>query len=175
MSKNEVINITLKTNMDIGDIKSKTSAIQGTLSKLKLSDSMSGKFDKLFSGLDTELSKVQEKMNSAFKTKSDVTGFEKSVNKVASMFTELNQEISKIGDKDLRKSLTLDTTEIQRAKERVSELQKEISKKIDASGFKEVEKAINDMASKSKFKTDFGTAFKLGDVEGAKTALGGLL
>jgi hypothetical protein len=62
-------------------------------------------------------------MSSTFKSKGDITSFEKSVDSVTNMFNQLNIEIGKISDKDLRNSLRLDTTEIVNAKQKVAELQ----------------------------------------------------
>jgi len=88
-SKETIIKATVQVGMDISDVQSNAKAIQNTLKNFKMPTGLEEQFEKTFKGLEAEITKVQTLMQSGFKTKSDVTGFEKSKKNINNLYNTL--------------------------------------------------------------------------------------
>ena len=108
MSSNNVINMTVRANMDVSQMSNGITQMQGILQKLKLPDEMKKNFTSLFSTATSELEKYQSKLNSGFKTKGDITGLEKSTKTLNSLFSQIESEWNKLQGIDLSKVMKLD-------------------------------------------------------------------
>ena len=70
------INILLRTDMDIGNAAKEADKLRQVFSKISLPAENETKINKLFSSLNDEIIKYQNKLKSGFKTKTDITGLE---------------------------------------------------------------------------------------------------
>lgn len=176
MANSRDFQINFIANMDISSINANVGKLQNALSKLKLSDTMSNNFRNLFNSLNSELTKFETKSQSSFNKASDVSALERSGERITTIFNQIQKEMSKIDNKDLSNSFTIDTNKIQQAKDIITELQNQIKQKVNTSGFSEVTKAVNELntVSKSKNIQAFFDAFKVGDLTAASTALDNL-
>lgn len=178
MANAEDLVINLKAVMDVSDIKANVGQIQNALGKLKLPDTLKGNFSKIFGDLDSELSKVQSKLQNGMNKKADFGGLEKSIEKVSEYFTQLNSQIDKIDNKDLRNSLNLDIEPIRKANQEIQNLTKQIDSKISTAGIEKVNQVFDELfnkVTKSKALGSFQEAFKAGDINEAKDALQSLI
>jgi TP901 family phage tail tape measure protein len=105
MSKN-VVDMTLRANMDLSNISSEISQIQGYLKKLALSPETKRSFDNLFDEAIGDLEKLQKRIDKGFKTKGDVTGFEKASSSLEASFKKIENKLFKLynlSDKEIFK------------------------------------------------------------------------
>ena len=105
MSKN-VVDMTLRANMDLSNITSDISQIQNYLKKISLSPETKRSFDNLFDEATSDLEKIQKRIDKGFKTKGDVIGFEKAASGIDATFKKIENKLFKIynlSDKDLFK------------------------------------------------------------------------
>lgn len=176
MANSRDFQINFIANMDISSINTNVGKLQNALSKLKLSDTMSNNFRNLFNSLNSELNKFETKSQSSFNKASDVSALERSGERITTIFNQIQKEMSKIDNKDLSNSFTIDTNKIQQAKDIITELQNQIKQKVNTSGFSEVTKAVNELntVSRSKNIQAFFDAFKVGDLTAAGIALNNL-
>ena len=107
MSKN-VVDMTLRANMDVSQISSGISQIQGVLKTLKLPAEMQKQFNQLLGNATSDLEKYQQKLNSGFKTKGDITGIEKAGNALKASISKIENEWSKLQEMDMTKLARLD-------------------------------------------------------------------
>jgi TP901 family phage tail tape measure protein len=176
MANSRDFQINFIANIDISNINANVGKLQNALSKLKLSDTMSNNFRNLFNSLNSELTKFETKSQSSFNKASDVSALEKSGERITTIFNQIQKEMSKIDNKDLSNSFTIDTSKIQQVKDTIAELQNQIKQKVNTSGFSEVTKAVNELntVSRSKNIQAFFDSFKAGDLTAAGTALNNL-
>ena len=105
MSKN-VVDVKLRASMELGEVSSGISQIQNQLKTLKLSPEVKRSFDQLFDEANADLDKVDKKLKSGFKTKGDITGFEKASSSLMSSFSKIENKLFKLynlSEKDLIK------------------------------------------------------------------------
>ena len=106
MSNKNVIDMTIRANMDISNIGSDISQIQNFLKKVKLSPEAKRSFDNLFDEAITDLEKIQKRIDKGFKTKGDITGFEKVSSGLDATFKKIENKLFKLynlSDKELFK------------------------------------------------------------------------
>lgn len=140
MSKN-VVDMTLRANMDLSQVSSGLNQMQGILKQLKLSPTLKKEFDSLFSTAVADLEKYQAKLQSGFKTKGDITGFEKIAQSLQGSLSSLEKEWSKLQAMDLGEITRLDSNTINQIKQieetfkRItSELQTRLTPQIEQVG-----------------------------------------
>lgn len=105
MSKN-VVDMTLRANMDLSNIASDVSQIQSYLKKLSLTPETKRSFDNLFDEALADLDKLQKKIDKGFKTKGDITGFEKASSSLEASFKKIENKLFKLyslSDKEIFK------------------------------------------------------------------------
>ena len=105
MSK-KVVDMTLRANMDLSNIASDVSQIQNYLKKLGLSPDAKRSFDNLFDEALSDLDKLQKKIDKGFKTKGDITGFEKASSSLEASFKKIENKLFKLynlSDKEIFK------------------------------------------------------------------------
>ena len=140
MSKN-VVDMTLRANMDLSQVSSGLNQMQGILKQLKLSPTLKKEFDSLFSTAVADLEKYQAKLQSGFKTKGDITGFEKIAQSLQGSLSSLEKEWSKLQAMDLGEITRLDSNTVNQIKQieetfkRItSELQTRLTPQIEQVG-----------------------------------------
>ena len=177
MANSTTFNIILKGIADFKDVASNISVIQKNLNQLKLPTDLKTKFAGIFSDLEKEAAKYQKYLDSGFKTKGDVTGLEKTGNRIKSLFESLASTMQKISPDMLKDSFNFDTKSFDDLNQKIQQTKKEIQDLANQKGVTEalkgMEDAINGMSkiSKSKSIGAFTDAFKAGDIENARVAL----
>ena len=180
MAQNEIL-LRLKGTSDFSDIQSDVAALQKHFSKLNLPKNVTKNLENNFDKLDKELQKFQEHMNSGFKTKSDVTGLEKSGQKIIQIFNTIESTIDGIDTSDLKKAFQIDTSKLDKAQQDVKDIKTEIKNKLklqletDNSGKKirDFQSLLNNLykTSKTKKLDVLRGAVESGDIQQIKEAV----
>ena len=177
MANSTTFNIILKGIADFKDVASNIDMIQKNLNQLKLPADLKSKFTGIFSDLEKESAKYQKYLDSGFKTKGDVTGLEKTGNRIKSLFESLASTMQKISPDILKDSFVFDTKQfddltqgIQRVKQEMESLANEGKMSQAFDGMQNALKELSKM-SKSNAISGFADAFKKGNIEGAEQAL----
>ena len=163
MSKN-VVDMTLRANMDLSQVSSGLSQMQGILKQLKLSPTLKKEFDSLFSTAAADLEKYQAKLQSGFKTKGDITGFEKVAQGLEKSLDKIGVAWSKLQEKDLSKLVKLDSSAIEKIQQ-IDNKFKELEKTLKGSttnSLKTIVEQINSLSTKTSKQAGLGIAEALG-------------
>lgn len=150
---NKTFNITGKINLDISKVQSQMSNMQKTLSNLKLPKDMSTKFSDIFTKLNSELANYQERLNKGFKTKSDVTGLEKTGNIITNTLKSLDKEWSKLSKLNLSEIVKLnpdDAKRVQEIDEQIKLLSQNVAK-VSVGNLQKFEKAVEKISTKKTY------------------------
>lgn len=167
MAGKNVIDMTLRANMDLSQVSSGLNQMQGILKQLKLTPTLKKDFDSLFSTAVADLEKYQAKLQSGFKTKGDITGFEKIAQGLEKSLDKIGVAWSKLQEKDLSKLVKLDSSSIERIQQfdnKFKELEKTLKGNITES-LKTVIGQINSLTTKTSKQTGLGIAEALGTGE----------
>lgn len=170
------IKLVIDPIMEVGDIKSAVTQIQSYFNKMNLSQSLKKDTDGIFKELIGEAENFEKKSKEAFKTTGEVASFEKTAEKINSLFERLNSTMEKLGGENLDKLFKIDDSRITSLNNEIAELQKKISN-ISSTEIKNVSTAISEMrnVSKSASISTFFDSFKAGDMESASNSLKSLI
>ena len=173
MANSTTIQLNIKTVADISDVKHNVGEIQKAINSLKLSPELKASFDKVFSDVAKQADKAMSMKEAGFKNKGEAAAYEKTIDSINRLLIQLDSNLGKISEKDLKRSLTIDSEKLKHAQQAIHDIQQELSKRIDASGLKAVTDAADKMSklSKSGGIQEFVDAFTKGDFEGAQAAL----
>ena len=177
MANSTTFNIVLKGIADFKDVASNISTIQKNLNQLKLPTDLKTKFTGIFSELEKESTKYQKYLDSGFKTKGDVTGLEKTGNRIKSLFESLASTMQKINPDMLKNSFNFDTKQFDDLTQKIQKAKQEMQNLMAGNElqghFQTITDSIKGISnlSKSKAITQFSEAFKVGDLETASQAL----
>ena len=177
MANAKTIEIILKTIGDFSDVTSNISTVQKSLNQLKLPTDLKTKFTGIFADLEKETNKYQKHLASGFKTKGDVTGLEKTGNRIKSLFESLHSTMQKINPDILKNSFNFDTSELDDLNKKIEQTREKIQSIVKEKGmeqaFSGVEKAVEKLngLSKSKSIENFLGSFKAGNIDAARIAL----
>ena len=168
MADSRTIQINLKAVSDFNDVVSNAKQIQNALNKLKIPDNLRANFTKIFGDIEKYSEKAAQSMANGFKTKGDVSSFEKSVNGVNASFERLIQTVAKIDKEGLgfgsyEGQIKQLEVEIQGLNKQLGEMASKYSKAVN-----EVTKPAS---SKSGAWEEFKQAFNIQDVEAMEKAL----
>lgn len=178
MKAHEIL-MQLKAVSDFSDVQKNVDLMQKALAKLKLPDDFKKNFENIFSDLEKEAIKYQRFLDSGLKTKGDITGLEKSGERISNLFNRIHKEINKISDSEIDKIFKVDDDEVKKAQEKIKTIEKQIAEALNAGGkgnsiFSNLSKEIDNLrglGSKSKFYEVFEKTLKSGNIEGASKAL----
>lgn len=154
MGKNNVVDMTIRANMELDNISSEVAQVQKVLSKMKIGPELKRSFDQMFEGVTKEIEKVEKSLSNGFKTKGDVTGFEKSSSNLLNSLNKIETKLFKLynlSDKDLLKldpTLDKDIKEIEKKFANMSEDFPDNIKK----GLKDVGKHVNELVKDTQKK-----------------------
>ena len=130
MARQETVSVQFKAGMSITEIQQQLKILQNNLNNLIIKDArLKNEFTSLFNELEKEFKHYQELVQNGFKTKADVTGFDKSVKQISSLMNRLVGTFDSVDNIDLNKIFYLDsntTKKIDRLRQRVKELNDEI-------------------------------------------------
>ena len=177
MANSKTIEIVLKAIGDFSDVKNNIGIIQKSLNQLKLSPDLKQKFSNIFIDLEKQTQKYQEYLNSGFKTKSDVTGLEKTGNRINQLLSQLQASMNKIDPSILQQSFNIDTTKITELNNQLKQYEAQLAAISKSEGYTkqtaEIDKIIDKMSelSKSKYLSEIGSNIKTGKIDEARLAL----
>ena len=181
MANAKTIEIILKAIGDFGDVKGNIDVIQKSLNQLKLNPQLKQNFSNIFADLQKQTAKYQDYLNSGFKTKGDVTGLEKTGNKINALLNQLQTNMNKIDPSVLKESFKIDTTQFEELNNKLKETQNTINQITSSDKFKGLTGQVDGVVSKlntlskSKAITQFQESFKTGKIEETKIALDKLI
>ena len=170
----KVLRLNIKAISDFSDVQNNVQNIQQYLSKLKLPTNLKSNFAGIFGDLEKEMAKYQKALDSGFKTKGDITGFEKNGERISSLLNRLQKEMGKISSSSLNDAFAdINLKALEEAENKVKNLGQQLKDAIkNASGFSNINKEIDDAFSKmgkskevDTLKTKLKEAFATNDVE----------
>lgn len=173
---NATMQLHIKTISDFSDVQSNVQNIQQYLNKLKLPDTIKGNFAGIFGNLEKEMAKYQKTLDSGFKTKGDITGFEKSGERISALLGRLQGEMGKLSPEILQKAFAgVDISGLKEAEQKVINLQQQLNNLISKTDLSKLPKEFASIGAavdgtlakmgKSKDLTAFKEAFQTGDIE----------
>ena len=177
MANSKTFEIILKAIGDFSDVKNNIGIIQKSLNQLKLSPDLKQKFSNIFADLEKQTQKYQEYLNSGFKTKGDVTGLEKTGNRINQLLSQLQAGMNKIDPSILQQSFNIDTTKITELNKQLEQYEAKLAAISKSEGYTkqtaEIDKIIGKMSelSKSKYLSEIGSNIKTGNIDEARLAL----
>ena len=181
MANAKTIEFILKAISDFGDVKGNIDTIQKSLNQLKLNPQLKQNFSNIFADLQKQTAKYQDYLNSGFKTKGDVTGLEKTGNKINALLNQLQTNMNKIDPSVLKESFEIDTTQFEELNKQLKETQNNINQITSSDKFKSLTGQVDGVVSKlntlskSKAISQFQESFKTGNIEQTKIALDKLI
>ena len=166
----KTIQVTLKTVADIKDVTSNVAQLQKALSGLSLSKGLEGQFTKLFTNVERNAEKASTVLAAGFKSKGDVTAYEKATNLIVEDMKKISQLMGQIDTSKL--NFQIDTSKSKALTEDIARLKQEIDA-IRTQNLTELQKLVNNKPSGAKAWDDFFNAFQRGDegIEVAEKAL----
>lgn len=177
MANSKTFEIILKAIGDFSDVKNNIGVIQKSLNQLKLSPDLKQKFSNIFADLEKQTQKYQEYLNSGFKTKGDVTGLEKTGNRINQLLSQLQAGMNKIDPSILQQSFNIDTTKITELNNQLEQYKAKLTAISNSKEYteqaNEIDKIIGKMSelSKSKYLSEIGSNIKTGNIDEARLAL----
>ena len=177
MANARTIEFILKAIGDFGDVKGNIDTIQKSLNQLKLNPQLKQNFSNIFADLQKQTAKYQDYLNSGFKTKGDVTGLEKTGNKINALLNQLQTNMNKIDPSVLKESFEIDTTQFEELNKQIKEAQSSIEQITSSDNFKVLTGQVNGVVkefnklTKSKALTQFQESFEKGNIDQAREAL----
>lgn len=133
MATKHKIELITTFSSDISGLNQGLDKVQAKLKNLDLGDSMNSQLSKLVTNLSKELGSFEQRISRGLSTKSDVTGLERSLQKIQGYYTQLQNQINKLDNKALAKLLPDSTLKnIETATKAFAKL-KEEQKKIASS------------------------------------------
>lgn len=166
----KTIQVTLKTVADIKDITNNAAQIQKALSGLTLPKGLESQFTKLFTNVEQNAEKASKVFAAGFKSKGDVTAYEKATNLIVEDMKRISQLMGQIDTSKL--NFQIDTSKSKALTEDIARLKQEIDS-IRTQNLTELQRLINDKPSGAKAWDEFFIAFQRGDegIEDAEKAL----
>lgn len=152
MADNRTLTYTVKAVADISDVQSNVQNLKKILGQLKLPDTMAAGFEKSFAQIEKDVEKVQVQMAKGFKTKGDVSNFERAMASIVTQIQNIGTKIKGIDTKKLKgvtnfdiKGLEAINTEIDTLRKKINQIEKNpVSIKTDVSkSFAELNQIMN--------------------------------
>lgn len=169
MADSRTITINLKAVSDFNDVLSNAKQIQTALSKIKVPENLKGAFDKIFSDIEKHSTKAAETMANGFKTKGDISSFQKNINGINTAYDKLYQTITKIDGTKL--GFGSYEGEIKSLSAQIEGLQTKMANFANTYSKAVKDATVPPSGSKSQAWGQFAEAFETKDIEAAEKAL----
>ena len=175
--------INIKALFDTSEVASGAKEIQNLFKSIKVPANLQSDFQKAFSNLESAASKVQQKYQQGFNTKSDVIGFDKAFKEAENAAKQYQAVVQKIQDElgdsvDLSKIIKWDDSTLNKLKSIETQINAlKASLKFDNSNtdLAKIETILGKITSKGEKTTQWVESFKQalssGDLEQAGEAL----
>lgn len=163
----------IKAILETNDIKSNAKQIQNALTGIKLPKGMKSQFLSLFDELDQSVDSFQSKLNQGFKKGSDITALKKNADQISKVYQSIIRNVEKMGEGGVKTLVKFDTQEIEEAKRKITDLQNQLRKEVEASGLDKVTETMKKLKTVSKNQNldGFFKAFNSGDLQTAQKHL----
>lgn len=169
MADSRTITINLKAVSDFNDVVNNAKQIQTALSKIKVPENLKGAFDKIFSDIEKHSTKAAETMANGFKTKGDISSFQKNINGINTAYDKLYQTITKIDGTKL--GFGSYEGEIKSLSAQIEGLQTKMANFANTYSKAVKDATVPPSGSKSQAWGQFAEAFETKDIEAAEKAL----
>lgn len=170
----QTIEAMLKMLMDVSNPTSAIGKIQKQLNNLKLPNDLNESFKDSFKELENSVSEVQNRLKAGFKTKSDVSGLEKSFKRVDKAVSDIITNYNKIDSDVLKKSIDISGLEkFKTISQTIQNYTKELDNIKGSKAFDNIIKQAERLGQLTKANAlrDFFDNLKAGNVEGMSKAL----
>ena len=183
MGNSTTATINIKAVFDNSDVVKGAQQIQNAFKNIKVSDTLQSDFNKAFSNLENSVNKVQQKYEQGFKTKGDVSSYEKAFKEMENAATQYEKVVQRIQTEvgssvDLSKLIKWDDSTLGKLKEvenEIARLKQQLQFNTNSSALSKVEQALSGIKSTAPATSaaieKFKTALSDGDLEGASEAL----
>ena len=168
MADSRTIQINLKAVSDFSDVLNNAKQIQNALSGLKLPKNLEAQFQNLFSNLEKNGKKAADTLTNGFKTKGDVSGFEKASNQVVNDWKRIGQLISSIDVSKL--NFSVDSGKAKELSKAIEQI-KTVIDSIQTENLTKVQQVASEPPSSAKAWKEFFEAFKENRFDDAEKAL----
>ena len=180
---NQNLTINIKALFDASQVTSGAKQIQDIFKNIKLPNNLQSDFQKAFSGLENSVSKVQQKYEQGFKTKGDVSSFEKSFKEMENAAAQYEKVIQRIQAEvgtsvDLSKLIKWDDSTLSKLKtveDEIKRIKSTLQFNVVDGPFSKIEKALSGITSTAPKTTEavnnFKNALTDGDLQGAEEQL----
>ena len=180
---NQNFTINIKALFDASQVTSGAKQIQDIFKNIKLPNNLQSDFQKAFSGLENSVSKVQQKYEQGFKTKGDVSSFEKSFKEMENAAAQYEKVIQRIQAEvgtsvDLSKLIKWDDSTLSKLKtveDEIKRIKSTLQFNVVDGPFSKIEKALSGITSTAPKTTEavnnFKNALTDGDLQGAEEQL----
>ena len=118
------VTLTLKTIADISDVTQRAKDIQAALNKIQLPQKLKTSFETTFGNLYKEVEKASAELKNGFKTKGDVTKYERTIESINTLLTRLYTNIQNIDATKV--SVEIDSKQLQEANKRINDLNQQL-------------------------------------------------
>lgn len=108
MADSKVIEVTLRAVADMKDVASNVEQIKKGLSGLVLPKGLESQFTRLFSNLESNIEKANNKLAAGFKSKGDASSYEKITNQIVNDLTNMSQLMGRIDTSKLNFQVNAD-------------------------------------------------------------------
>ena len=114
------VTLTLKTIADISDVTQRAKDIQAALNKIQLPQKLKTSFETTFGNLYKEVEKASAELKNGFKTKGDVTKYERTIETINTLLTKLYTNIQNIDATKL--DINVNTKEFQQLEAQIKQI-----------------------------------------------------
>ena len=183
MANSQTFTLNIKALFDASQVTSGAKQIQDIFKNIKLPSNLQSDFNKAFSNLESSVSKVQQKYEQGFKTKGDVSSFEKSFKEMENAAAQYEKVIQRIQAEvgtsiDLSKLIKWDDSTLSKLKavdDEIKRIKSTLQFNVEGGPLSKIEKALDGIKSHAPKTVEaienFKKALTDGDLQGAEEQL----
>lgn len=183
MANSQTFTLNIKALFDASQVTSGAKQIQDIFKNIKLPTNLQSDFNKAFSNLESSVSKVQQKYEQGFKTKGDVSSFEKSFKEMENAAAQYEKVIQRIQAEvgtsvDLSKLIKWDDSTLSKLKavdDEIKRIKSTLQFNVDGGPLSKIETALKGITSNAPKTVEAVNNFKKalidGDLQGAEEQL----
>lgn len=180
MSSAETVQLNIKANLDMTQVKGGINSIQSQLSKLSLPKNMENSFNKVIQKTKSDITQLEALLSKGLTSKANVTSFNKLTNNVNSGYSKILTMINQLNGQKV--TMKVDTAQIEKLQQKLQETQQKyqnflngIATGSNSNTFGNMLSSIEKVSSSSKtLKSNLEgvrSAIRAGDFEQAEAAL----
>ena len=169
----------IKAVSDFSDVQKNVSTLRRAMEELKMPKGLRDSASDIFDELEKETKKYQKAIDKGFKTKGDITGLEKTGNRITALFARLQKEIETVPKDELSKIIKLDPSIVKNTEDQIKNIKKQLETFLQTgqgkNSFDQIKQGLDFLEKvKTKGSSPLTEAFKVkinqGDLKGALEA-----